>query len=233
MRSLLTSRAFSHIIRQFEENELPEHHCEEEDLSNATVDGMSMAEKMAMWNIDEEGRWDIAEEGSTRPELKEENQYLEDTILPPRYQEVRSFLLNGPAYTWLLKNIQSSALLTHTTGTTEESFSRPIADIMSSMRPKSPHAQTFQATFEMDWDLPGFLRHQRYDTTLEIAIESAIILTGSHVNAQALSCLEYMCQTWPSTGSEMLRALQNALSQQDLSSSSESINNDILFRVPR
>jgi hypothetical protein len=56
MRSYLTTTAFSRITRQFEENKLPENHCEEEDLSNAPLDGMPMAEKMTMRNIAEEGR---------------------------------------------------------------------------------------------------------------------------------------------------------------------------------
>ena len=192
-------------------------------MSNTPVNGMSLAEKMVLWNMAKD---------STHPGLNEDDQPSEEIIFPPRYQEVRSFLLQGPAYDWLLKNCQSSALLIHADSTTMELFSQPIADMLSSMRPsKSRQAQVYRATFDVDWDLPGFLRQQRYDTTLEIAIERAITLTGSIVNVQALSCLDYMCQTWPSTGNEVVRTLQNALSQQDLSSSSESISNGILFHT--
>jgi hypothetical protein len=63
----------------------------------------------------------------------------------------------------------------------------------------------------MDWDLPNFLRGQGYDTILEIAVEHAITVTGSSSNAQALSCMDYMCQTWPLSGREVVRVLQKAL----------------------
>jgi len=150
------------------------------------------------------------------------DQQLDEAQEFPRYKEARSFLLDGPAYQWLIENARSSALLTERKGTILEAVTRKIDATLSSMRtPKSLRSQVFQANFDMDWDLPNFLRGQEYDTTLEIAVERAITVTGSSSNAQALSCMDYICQTWPSSGREVVRVLQKALISPNLSCSSK------------
>jgi len=187
---------------------------EDEGLHTPSEDGMSPAEKMALWNT--------AEHSDFVPVPASVERELDEVQEPPRYQEVRSFLLDGPAYQWLIENARSSALLTERKGTNLEAMARKIDAALSSMRtPKSRRSQVFQAIFDMDWDLPNFLRGQEYDTTLEIAIERAITVTGSSSNAQALSCMDYMCQTWPSSGREVVRVLQKALMSPNLSSLSK------------
>jgi hypothetical protein len=97
-----------------------------------------------------------------------------------------------------------------------------IDAMFSSIRtPKSLRSQVFQANFKIDWDLPNFLKGQGYNTTLEIAVKRAITVTGSSSNAQALSCMDYMCQTWLSSGREVVRVLQKALISPNLSFSSK------------
>ncbi|RYP76199.1 hypothetical protein DL769_003670 [Monosporascus sp. CRB-8-3] len=82
-----------------------------------------------------------------------------------------------------------TALLTERNESIAETISREIDATLSSIKTrKSRRSQIFQANFDMEWDLLNFLRGQEYDTTLEIAIEHAITLTGSSGNAQALSC---------------------------------------------
>jgi hypothetical protein len=190
---------------------MPAKMSEDEVLPTPPEDSMSPAEKMALWNT-----------ADFLPVPAPVDQQLDEVQEPPRYQEVRSFLLDGPAYQWLLENAQSSALLTERKGTILETVTRKIDATLSSMRtPKSRRSQVFQANFDIDWDLPNFLRGQEYDTTLEIAIERAITVTGSSSNAQALSCVDYMCQTWPSSGREVVRVLQRALLSPNLSCSSK------------
>jgi len=117
------------------------------------------------------------------------------------------FLLDGPAYRWLLENARSSALLTRREGTVLEAASREIDGVFSSQRA----GQKRQVCFDMSWSPHEFLRDQEYGVTDEIAFERAITITGSARNAQALTCVEYMRQTWPSSGSELIRTLQKAL----------------------
>jgi len=193
---------------------MPTVMSEDEDLPTPPEDGMSPAEKMAHWNT--------AEHSNFLSVPAPVHQQLDEVQEPPRYQEVRSFLLDGPAYQWLLKNARSSALLTERKGTILEAVTRKIDVTLSSMRTlKSPRSQVFRANLDMDWDLPNFLKGQEYDTTLEIAVERAITVTGSTSNAQALSCMDYMCQTWPSSGREVVRVLQKALISPNLSCSSK------------
>lgn len=177
---------------------------EDEGLPTPSEDGMSPAEKVARWNT--------AEPSNFLPMPAPVEQELDEVPEPPRYQEVRSFLLDGPAYQWLRDNTRSSVLLTVRRGTILESITREIDAKLSSIKTqKSRRSQAFLLTFDMDWDLPNFLRGQEYGTTLEIAVESAITVTGSGSNAQSLSCMDYMCQTWPSSGREVVHMLQKAL----------------------
>ena len=185
---------------------------EDEDVCAPSNDGMSLTEKM--------GRWYTAQPSEVLPGPVADEQG-DQVQVPPRYQEVRSFLLKGPAYQWLLKSARSSAHLTERRGTAMESISRKIDATLSSMeRPKSRLCPIFRARFDVDWDLQNFLRGQEYDTTLEIALERAITVTGSARDAQALSCMDYMCQTWPSSGRAVVHAFQKALRSPELSCTS-------------
>lgn len=187
---------------------------EDEGLPTPPEDVLSPAEKMALWNT--------TENSDFLPVPAPFEQEPGDVQEPPRYQKVRSFLLDGPAYRWLLENVRSSALLTEREGTVLEVVTRKIDATLSSMRtPNSLRSQVFQAIFDIDWDLLNFLRDQEYDTPLEIAVARAITVTGSNRTAQALSCMDYMCQTWPSSGREVVRALQKALISPNLSCSSK------------
>ncbi|KAF2689770.1 hypothetical protein K458DRAFT_384408 [Lentithecium fluviatile CBS 122367] len=105
----------------------------------------------------------------------------EDAELPPRYEE----------------------------GTMLESISKAVGRHLR--LPNLTCPQDVETRILMDWDLPNFLKTQEYGSTLESALERAITITGSEINAQATTCLDYMCQTWPSTGREVLGMLKKAL----------------------
>ncbi|KAF2235938.1 hypothetical protein EV356DRAFT_90085 [Viridothelium virens] len=215
------------IVKKFLENQKPQQNSVGEAVSTVSDDappstdmGMSPAEKMALWKNVEHSE-SMAETMSI--EAKADN-----VRRPLRYQDVRSFLRDGPAYQWLLDNIRSSKLLTERKATIFDTITIEITKAFSSVSaPELRTTQDFQVIYSMDWDLEGFLRVQEYDTTLEIAVERAITITGSFSNAQALTCVDYMCQTWPSSGRQMVRALQVAVSSPDLSSSTRFVDGTI------
>ncbi|KAJ5548251.1 hypothetical protein N7513_005485 [Penicillium frequentans] len=62
--------------------------------------------------------------------------------------------------------------------------------------------------FRMDWDPITFLQEQQYSESPEIAIGQAIVLTGSTVMAQAVTCYEYLHKTWPCSGVKILKLIQ-------------------------
>ena len=64
--------------------------------------------------------------------------------------------------------------------------------------------------FEVAWDLPGFINHE-YVQGVGLQLGSIITITGSSIDAQALTCAEYMRQVWPTTGAETLKALQESV----------------------
>ena len=99
---------------------------EDVDLSTPLEDGMSLAEKMALWNT--------AELSDFPPEPAPIDQQLDGAQISPRYQEVRSFLLDGLAYQWLLENARSLALLTKRKGTILEAVTRMIDAMLSSIK---------------------------------------------------------------------------------------------------
>ena len=203
----------SRIAYQFRKRQMPVDMPEDEGLPTLQGDSMSSVQNMLLWP---------AEHSYLLPASGPAEQQLDEAQEPPRYQEVRSFLLDGPAYQWLLENARSSALLTERKGTVLEAVSRKIDDTLTSIRTsKLRHPPVFQMIFDMDWDLPNFLRAQEYDATLEIAFERAITVTAYQYSAQALSCIDYMCQTWPSSGREVVRVLQKALMSPSLSCSSK------------
>jgi hypothetical protein len=68
-------------------------------------------------------------------------------------------------------------------------------------------------TFRVEWDPLAFLKDQEYKVNFHEAIETAITLTGSSdSDVQALTCIQYLCQTWPVLGEHTIRLVQAVIS---------------------
>lgn len=133
---------------------------------------------------------------------------------PELYRQVRLFLVDGPAYQWLVENARASFMLTERRGTAVGRIAQRMGDVMSSMRDRrSRLLQEFEAEFLIDWNFITFLKTQGYSAVLDdtAVFGNIITLTGTAANAQASMCKEYMLQTWPSTGHEVIALVQNAL----------------------
>lgn len=128
-------------------------------------------------------------------------------------REYHNIILNDSSYKWLIDNLHR-----------ELSLSVAGPDIMvlirqnilgaiptpKQMSPKiPPEAQT--VIYTVDWDISAFFEYQKYEVPKAQALAGAITITGSSVDAQALSCQDYLTQTWPSTGLRMLKILQASL----------------------
>ncbi|KAH7378177.1 hypothetical protein BKA64DRAFT_767047 [Cadophora sp. MPI-SDFR-AT-0126] len=88
-RNCLAFFTASRITHQFREHQMLVDVSNDEDSPVLSDVGMSPAEKMAFWNS--------AEPSDFLPLPKSVEQALDESQEPPRYQEVRSFLLGGPA----------------------------------------------------------------------------------------------------------------------------------------
>jgi hypothetical protein len=98
-------------------------------------------------------------------------------------------------------------------------YSSPLSNSMEAIRQKIisslPHevksTEAHKVTFVIEWDPLAFVKEQEYREEPDEAIEKAITLTGSAKDAQALTCAQYLCQTWPSTGEHTTRLVKDVL----------------------
>lgn len=66
----------------------------------------------------------------------------------------------------------------------------------------------YTAKLHLDWDLLLFLQEQEYPRdSLPGIVGHVITVTGDSHCVQALSCEEYMTQTWPRMGAEFVKCL--------------------------
>jgi hypothetical protein len=161
---------------------------------------MPLEDKLANWNT-------THEQANSDP-----GQDAEEVTIAPKYQEVRSFLLNSAAFRWLVQRAQSAAILTDPKGTALETITHTMNAAFASLRSlKRRSDQSYRVHFSLDWDYSHFLRNQEYDTDYK-QMECAITIIGRGNEAQATTCGSYMDKTWPSTGRELVQALQIAAS---------------------
>jgi hypothetical protein len=60
----------------------------------------------------------------------------------------------------------------------------------------------------LQWEVPDFLRSCFAEGQ---ELSKVLTLTGEAINAQAMSCSDYLEQTWPVLGRVLLEGLQEAL----------------------
>lgn len=130
----------------------------------------------------------------------------EDSKLP-QLQAYRELILNSPSYQWLLSNLRRECML----AMSEANAMDEIRDYILAVLPASPiisrrkPPETFEVCLWLNWDPVAFCKEQVYTEAPEQAIERAITLTGTGSTAQALTCSQYMRQTWPLTGIQILQ----------------------------
>jgi hypothetical protein len=110
-------------------------------------------------------------------------------------------------------------------------LNQDISDLMEDIRAKILGAlpfyhevgrsSSYKATFELDWDPLSFVKEQRYTESPHEALERAITLTGSANDAQAMTTVEYLSQTWPATGKHVMRLVADVARNIDHSASCE------------
>lgn len=129
----------------------------------------------------------------------------------------REFILDTHAFRWLLARLRVDMRLVPTEPKSMETISHKI---VSSLHPshvlsREPQSEEFKATFEIHWDLLKFLEQQQYTTSHAEAVSKVITLTGSSQDAQAITCTEYLAQTWPLTGDLMMQLIKDLLDEKN------------------
>ncbi|KAL6233112.1 hypothetical protein BDW75DRAFT_252188 [Aspergillus navahoensis] len=200
-----------------------------ESLGNSRVSGpgknMALDEKMELWSrydpnssttwaaYENNEAWSDDEKSATidlRP-VAEADKALHAAM--PELQEYRECIFGNPAYNWLLSDLQKHCLLAPSSPDMMAEIGRAIMQYLPSQvrfsRRESP--RPYKMTYNMDWDLISFLEDQEYSEENFKALPLVITLTGSREEAQALTCSQYLHQTWPQSAGVVLGLLQALL----------------------
>ncbi|KAI1213921.1 uncharacterized protein F4807DRAFT_409721 [Annulohypoxylon truncatum] len=131
----------------------------------------------------------------------------------PGLDEYKRLIFENPAYRWLLGRLQGEAALSNTEPQILNEIRSKIRQALLPIREggRRWYPTRTKITYTLRWDILGFLDAQEYNLSAADAIAKAITLTGHHTDAQALSCRDYMTQTWPHTGCKTLEFLQEVL----------------------
>ncbi|RAL08755.1 Pfs domain protein [Aspergillus homomorphus CBS 101889] len=139
---------------------------------------------------------------------------LGDEMGPPSgFPQVQSYLAlihKSPTYPWLLDSIRRECVL----AAPERQLKCHIRDYVQEALPQSSRMNrkyptaTFDVLFKVYWDPVGFLEEQGYEETSGEAFGRIITLTGCNSTVQALTIQDYMQQTWPSTGMQILNLVK-------------------------
>lgn len=131
----------------------------------------------------------------------------------PELAEYRECIVGHPAYDWLLSDLQRHCLHTPSTQEVMAEIGRTILQGLPSQPrfSRRDSALSYKMTYTVDWDLISFLEDQEYNEESFKALPLVITLTGSREAAQALTCSQYLHQTWPSSAGGVLNLLQTLL----------------------
>ncbi|KAJ5363917.1 uncharacterized protein N7496_009630 [Penicillium cataractarum] len=206
--------------------------------TESTVDeNMPLNEKMNLWLSHDAGAAEELlsgfEDGEAGPadllalllpivEMGEEPNSDAHHVMPG-LQKYRECVLEDPAYDWLIGDIQRLCLLEPSSPDTMAEIGSAILQgvlppqLRFSRRESVP---SYKMTYSLDWDLVSFLEDQEYNKDNAEALPLVITLTGSRGAAQALTCAEYLRQTWPSSADEMVKLLQGLLNSEPKSKAS-------------
>lgn len=121
----------------------------------------------------------------------------------------KKFLSEHPVYKWLLDNIRR-VLYMEVPGNVQthirQSILQHLPEETKVSRAAMPQRHNF--TFTVDWDPCLFVLRQGYLERPEVAIGRTITITGSETDAQATTVMQYLLQTWPSSGMHLLDLLK-------------------------
>ena len=134
-------------------------------------------------------------------------------INKPEHRVYRDLIFQVPAYEWLLTTLRREFRLTPAEPNIMEIIRREIIHSLPSSHKVSRKrpAEAYKVVFTLDWDPLAFIIEQEYEEEPDEAIEIAITLTGSTKDAQALTCTQYMCQTWQSTGQQTIQLIKDVV----------------------
>ena len=195
-------------------------------------DILSVEEKISFWDTVPETEFDPLGDEIIEDDADDSFDFPIDHLA--KFHKRYEFLKESKEYQWLLHRIRTSANLSQSGNTILANISRKIhagldeSDVLKcKQRAKAFKSNTlFTAIFHVGLSLRTFLDHYYQDHSCS-DIGAVLTLTGDAVNSQAATCAQYMQQTWPISGIEILRVLERSLSK----NAADPYKCDILFLI--
>ncbi|KAK6526081.1 hypothetical protein TWF281_011119 [Arthrobotrys megalospora] len=181
------------------------------DTHKMDLDNMALNDKMAFWLARSE-YLPVPEQGP----IAEEKYDNDDEEVGQLTLAYRDFIFKTPAFEWLVGSLRRDVLLTPMEPNSMETIRNDIIGSLPSSRKvsKTKSAEAFRVIFTTNWKPLEFISDQGYKDEPGEAIESAITLTGTLMDAQALTCTQYLSQTWPQTGKHIVQLLKDVLREE-------------------
>jgi hypothetical protein len=131
--------------------------------------------------------------------------------------DYEKFIQQSDAYQWLLSKIHQHGRLA--SGNPNLMFDIG-ARIRNQLRAQEPLRRIsrrrppslVRMTFNLDWNPICFIHDRGFTSLLSDVIDKVLCLTGSWDEAQAVTMMEYITQTWPVTGGPIIKLLQELIS---------------------
>ena len=172
----------------------------EEESASQLSDTIPSPEKVTDWLKHVDPTFSVPED-TYEPDAGEPEEDVLDTEEFDGVEKYKKLVSKTSAYTWLLANMVRELAQTseesHRLNYIRHEISRRLPTILKVSPRRSP--ETTVMIFQLHWDPMAFISEQRYSGDPAIVLEQAITLTGSPKNAQALPCLQYLNQAWPSS----------------------------------
>lgn len=177
---------------------------------SAPSDRISVQSKVLNWFDEEEPDNDLLKEQSI--ELLEEPELLRESP-GGSVDRYRTLATGTSAYHWLLSAIRKELTLVVEQEEILGNIHKEVGRILPPISKISTRRQAdaVKVLYVLLWDPTTFISEQEYSEERTMAMERAITLTGTLRSAQALPCLQYMRQTWPTNGEQILRLIQKLM----------------------
>ncbi|KAF3206694.1 hypothetical protein TWF191_001361 [Orbilia oligospora] len=205
---------------QFEENTFWGDTEEEYENGGDKIQGMDKNGQGA----EEKSEYGYGSDGGDLYDITEEEDTKMGSTAIDRAIVYRDFILKTPAFEWLVGVLRREiTLLTPAEPNYMEITKRSVIECLPSSHriSKNRSAEAFNTIFLTGWKPLTFFKEQEYELKPSEAIERAVTLIGSAEDAQALTCVEYLCQTWPSTGKYIIDLVKDVIDESEILHMSE------------
>ena len=131
----------------------------------------------------------------------------------PDHTKYWDLITGSPVYEWLIGNLRRKLHLHPAEPNVQNGIRDRILETLPSSRRVSRYDQPtiYQVVFRLNWDPASFIAEQEYDISKEGFLGKIITITGSGQDAQAVTCLQYLQQTWHSYGADILELVEATL----------------------